>query len=177
MLAVFLLICLAVLPLASTPSLTAEPGALTYHPGVASLPVMWRLHFLCAASHRCVTASEMRCYSTPGKIKVNMAVQDGTELDFETPTGITLMEAIRDVAQLDMDVSCNKLMRCSICDVYLAPEWYAKLPAPTEEELDVLDQAIEPRETSRLSCQVHLTADHDGIDVTLPKKTVDLTLK
>lgn len=108
---------------------------------------------------------------------MKITVQDGTQLDFETPTGISLMEAIRDVAQLDMDVSCQKKMRCSICHVYLCDGWYDKLPAPTEEELDVLDQAFEPKDNSRLSCQVQLTPKEDDIVVELPKHTVDLTMQ
>ncbi|KPA74459.1 putative mitochondrial ferredoxin, 2fe-2s-like protein [Leptomonas pyrrhocoris] len=116
-------------------------------------------------------------YRTPGKIKVNITVQDGTQFDFSTPTGISLMEAIRDVAQLDMDVSCLKKMRCSICHAYVMDGWYEKLPPPSEEELDTLDKALDPKETSRLSCQVQLTEKEDGIVVVLPKHTVDLTAK
>lgn len=127
----------------------------------------------------CRAALAISCprYSTPGKIKVNITVQDGTQLDFSTPTGITLMEAIRDVAQLDMDVSCQKKMRCSICHVYLCDGWYEKIPPPSEEELDTLDQAYHPQDNSRLSCQVRLTPLEDGIVVVLPKHKVDLTMK
>lgn len=118
----------------------------------------------------------LRPYSTPGKIKVNITVQDGTQFDFTTPTGITLMEAIKDVAMLDMDVSCEKKMCCSLCHVYLCEGWFDKVPAPTEEELDTLDAAVDTQDVSRLSCPVQLTESEDGIVVMLPKHRVDLTL-
>ncbi|MEQ9608903.1 MAG: 2Fe-2S iron-sulfur cluster-binding protein, partial [Kiloniellaceae bacterium] len=56
---------------------------------------------------------------------------------------------------------------CATCHVYIAPEWFAKLPAPSDEEIAMLDEAFEVETNSRLSCQVLLTPELDGMDVTV----------
>ncbi|KPI88081.1 ferredoxin 2fe-2s-like protein [Leptomonas seymouri] len=142
---------------------------------LAFLLPIWRCSSSRVFAQEWTLLASSRYYCTPGKIKVNITVQDGTQLEFSTPIGVSLMEAVRDVAQLDMDVSCQSKMCCSICHVYLCDGWYEKLPPPSEDELDTLEKALDPKDNSRLSCQVQLTAKEDGIVVVLPKHTVDLT--
>lgn len=117
-----------------------------------------------------------RLYSTPGKVKVNVRTSDGTMVDFRAPEGMTLMHAIRDVGQLFMEDCCVGTMKCTTCHVYVAPGWMERVGLPCEEEQDMLDKAIDPQENSRLCCQVLLTPELDGVEVSLPKNTINLML-
>lgn len=117
-----------------------------------------------------------RCYATPGKVKVCVTTADGTSCDFESPANISLMNALRDVAKLDVEGSCDGSVECATCHVYLSAASFAKAEKPSEEEQDMLDKVPEVRDTSRLSCQVVLTPDMDGIAVELPKDVTNLML-
>jgi ferredoxin-2, mitochondrial len=117
-----------------------------------------------------------RLYSTPGKVKVVVKTQDGSSLNFEAPAGISLMRAIRDVAKLEMEGSCDGCMQCSTCHVYLSDASYKNLGEPSEQEQDILDKALEVKDTSRLACQILLTPETDGIEVKLPKNVVNLLM-
>lgn len=64
-------------------------------------------------------------------------------------------------------------MACSTCHVILAPEAYAKLPAATDEEEDMLDLASGLTKTSRLGCQVIAAPELDGMVVTLPSEVIN----
>lgn len=82
--------------------------------------------------------------------------------------GLTLMEVLRDVAKLGVAGSCNGKMECGTCHVYLSEASFAKAPAASEREEDLLAKALDVRETSRLACQVELTEELDGLEVELP---------
>ena len=62
-------------------------------------------------------------------------------------------------------------MACSTCHVILTPEFYDRLPEPSDEENDMLDMAFGLTDTSRLGCQVVLTRDLHGMTATLPSAT------
>ena len=65
-------------------------------------------------------------------------------------------------------------MSCSTCHIILDQESYNKLDPPNEAELDMLDLAFEPTETSRLGCQIEMKEDLDGMTITIPSGTNDL---
>ena len=65
-------------------------------------------------------------------------------------------------------------MSCSTCHVILDPESYKKLDPPSEAELDMLDLAFEPTETSRLGCQIEMEEQLDGMTITIPSGTNNL---
>ncbi|OLL26353.1 Adrenodoxin, mitochondrial [Neolecta irregularis DAH-3] len=67
--------------------------------------------------------------------------------------------------------ACEGSIACSTCHVIVQPEFYEKLPEPTEEEEDMLDLAFGLTETSRLGCQVIMKKDIDGLVVKLPSAT------
>lgn len=106
-------------------------------------------------------------YSTPGKVKVNLTTQDGTEVDFECSTGHSVMNAIRDVAQLDMMGMCDGSLECATCHARLSEKWFKKVPPPSSKEQDLLDQLDDGQPTSRLCCQIMLTDELDGIEVSM----------
>jgi ferredoxin len=76
-------------------------------------------------------------------------------------------------AGLPLEGTCEGQMACSTCHVIVAADWFDRLPPASEEEEDMLDFAAGARRTSRLSCQIELTADLDGLTVTVPAQSSD----
>ncbi len=85
----------------------------------------------------------------------------------EAPIGVSVME-IAVSNNMDMEGACEGNMACSTCHVIVDPDWSDKLPAPAEEEEDMLDLVYNLRRTSRLGCQIIMTAELDGLTVRLP---------
>ncbi len=67
-----------------------------------------------------------------------------------------------------LECACSGVMACSTCHVIVEQEWFTKLDPPCEAELDMLDLAFEPCDTSRLGCQVTLSPEVDGLVVRVP---------
>lgn len=84
----------------------------------------------------------------------------------EAKVGWRIMEIIRE-AGLPIEAACGGSCACATCHVYVDDAWTAKLDAAEEEEVDMLDLAIEPQDNSRLSCQVKFTEAMDGLKVAL----------
>ncbi len=70
-----------------------------------------------------------------------------------------------------LEGTCEGQMACSTCHVIVDKDWFAKLPAAVEDEEDMLDLASGARRTSRLSCQIILTAELDGLVVHIPAES------
>ncbi len=98
--------------------------------------------------------------------KIYVVDREGTEHELEAELGWSLMEIIRE-AGLPIEAACGGCCACATCHVYVEPEWFARLPEPEEEEQMMLDEAFEVKDTSRLSCQIKMTEELDGIRVTL----------
>jgi ferredoxin len=77
-------------------------------------------------------------------------------------------------AGLPLEGTCEGQMACSTCHVIVAAEWFDRLLPASEEEEDMLDFAAGARRTSRLSCQIELTAEMDGLTVSIPAESNDL---
>ena len=78
---------------------------------------------------------------------------------------------IYDIPGIDAD--CGGGMSCATCHVYINDdEWFKKLPEKEMGEDDMLDQAFEPKSNSRLSCQLIVSDDLDGLTVHMPEKQV-----
>ncbi len=91
---------------------------------------------------------------------------DGVEHAVDAMLNWTVMEIIRD-GDLPMRAECGGSCACATCHVYVAKEWIGKLPAMESEERDTLDGGFEIEPNSRLSCQLIMTSDLDGLKVTL----------
>ena len=72
---------------------------------------------------------------------------------------------------IDIEGACEGCMACSTCHVIVDPEDYSRLPAPSEEEDDMLDLVYGLARTSRLGCQITVTDELDGLTVQLPRET------
>ncbi|MDP9066024.1 MAG: 2Fe-2S iron-sulfur cluster-binding protein [Pseudomonadota bacterium] len=92
----------------------------------------------------------------------------GARREVDVPPGITLMEAARCNGVAGIVAQCGGACACATCHVYVEPEWFGKLPPPEEMEEGMLESAWQSRSNSRLSCQVTLVADLDGLQVTVP---------
>lgn len=85
------------------------------------------------------------------------------------PLGVSLMEVARQHGIRGIVAQCGGACACATCHVYVAPEWLARLPPPEEIEEGMLECALEPRANSRLSCQIHITPELEGLEVTVPR--------
>ena len=90
----------------------------------------------------------------------------------EVQNGLTVMEGAvqNDIPGIDAD--CGGSMSCATCHVYVKEDWYDKLSKKEMGEDDMLDQAYEPNSSSRLSCQIMVSDDLDGLSVYMPEKQV-----
>jgi 2Fe-2S ferredoxin len=92
----------------------------------------------------------------------------GARREIEAPVGVTVMEVARQHGVAGIVAQCGGACACATCHVYVAPEWLGKLEPREDMEEGMLENAWEPRPNSRLSCQVHVTAELDGLELTVP---------
>jgi ferredoxin, 2Fe-2S len=101
-------------------------------------------------------------------MKIHVTDQDGSEHELEGLDGWRTMEVIRDWG-LNIKAECGGACSCATCHVYVDQEWFDKLPPPSDDEEDLLYSTLDKKPTSRLSCQILLNEDLDGMRVTLAK--------
>ena len=99
-------------------------------------------------------------------MKIFVTDREGNKYTLEGDSGDTLMEVIRDNS-LDIEAACGGCCACATCHVYIEDEWLEKLSAKDDDEESMLDQAFDVKNTSRLSCQISLTDDLDGLKLEL----------
>lgn len=97
---------------------------------------------------------------------LNVTDRDGRTHTVEGLDGWRVMEIIRDHG-LPIKAECGGALACATCHVYVDPAWLDKLVPATDEETDKLDEAFEVESNSRLSCQILMSAELDGLAVTL----------
>lgn len=100
----------------------------------------------------------------PKLIVVN---RSGEEQAVEGDAGLSVMEVIRDNGFDELLALCGGCCSCATCHVYVDPAFAGKLPEIGEDENDLLDSSDHRNETSRLSCQLTLNDDLDGLRVTI----------
>ncbi len=98
--------------------------------------------------------------------KIRVVDREGVEHEIEGEIGWSIMEVIRE-AGLPIEAACGGCCACATCHVYVEPEWLLRLEEPDEDENMMLDEAFEVQDNSRLSCQIRLTEELEGIRVTL----------
>ena len=91
---------------------------------------------------------------------------DGAEHVLPAAEGWRAMEVIRDWG-LPIQAECGGACVCATCHVIVDEEWAAKLPAPSDDEIDRLDELPDTVSTSRLSCQILVSSKTDGLRLTL----------
>jgi ferredoxin len=84
--------------------------------------------------------------------------------------------ALAHANKVELEGACEGSVACSTCHVILPDEYYAKLETPEDEENDMLDLAFGLTETSRLGCQVRLSKDLEGMEITMPSATRNMAV-
>lgn len=99
--------------------------------------------------------------------KLIVVNRSGEEQVVEGQEGLSVMEMIRDNGFDELLALCGGCCSCATCHVYVDPAFADKLPAVSEDENDLLDSSDHRNDTSRLSCQLTITAAMDGMRVTI----------
>ena len=102
--------------------------------------------------------------------KIRYIEFNGEEHTLDVQNGLTVMEGAIKNKVPGIDADCGGACACATCHVYVQKEWLSKLPSKEDTEEDMLDFAFEIKENSRLSCQLIVTDELDGLVVDLPEK-------
>jgi len=94
----------------------------------------------------------------------------GTRHEVDAPTGRNLMQAALDNDVPGIIGECGGSCSCGTCHGYVDEQWLAKLPPASETEVFMLEGVLEPRDGSRLCCQLRASPELDGIVVRVPKE-------
>ena len=102
--------------------------------------------------------------------KITYVENEGKSHTVEVDNGLTVMEGAVQNNIPGIDADCGGSMACATCHVYVKEEWFNKLPKKEDGEEDMLDMAFEPKKNSRLSCQLTVSDELDGLVVNIPSK-------
>lgn len=97
--------------------------------------------------------------------KITVISRDGQGREVEAENGLSLMEVIRDNGFDELLALCGGCCSCATCHVIVASDYSEKLPAMTNDEDDLLDSSDHRTPNSRLSCQIKLSVELDGLKV------------
>lgn len=100
--------------------------------------------------------------------RVRFVDSSGNETEVSIDDGVSVMEgAVR--AGIDgIDADCGGQLSCATCHIYLGEAWVRRVPEPTEDEDALLEFAAERQANSRLSCQILVQSDLDGLEIRIP---------
>ena len=102
--------------------------------------------------------------------KITYKDNQGNSKTIEVDNGLSVMEGAiqNDIPGIDAD--CGGSMACATCHVYVEEKWFNKISKADDAEVDMIDMAYEPKKNSRLSCQLIVTDELNGLIVTTPEK-------
>ena len=104
--------------------------------------------------------------------KITYVEFSGNEHVIDVAPGSSVMQAAIDSNVRGIIAECGGACSCATCHVYVDESWVARLGKKSETEDAMLEAVCEPRPNSRLSCQLRVTEDLDGLIVTMPEKQV-----
>jgi ferredoxin, 2Fe-2S len=102
--------------------------------------------------------------------KITFIQPDGRAQTVEGEAGMTVMETAKKHLIDGIEAECGGACACATCHVYVDDQWRERVGPPAEMEEDMLDFAFDVRESSRLSCQIKVTPELDGLVVRVPDK-------
>ena len=102
--------------------------------------------------------------------KITYIEHSGKSHTIDVSNGLSVMEGAVQNNIPGIDADCGGGMACATCHVYVKEEWFDKLPKKEDGEEDMLDTAYEPNKFSRLSCQLIISDELEGLVVKLPEK-------
>ena len=106
-------------------------------------------------------------------MRICFTTRDGDRVEAIGQPGEALLAAGQ-AAGMPLEGTCEGQMACSTCHVIVARDWFARLGPTSEEEEDMLDLAADVHPTSRLSCQIVLSEELNGLEVRLPRESRDM---
>ena len=101
--------------------------------------------------------------------KIKFIAFDGAETEIEAENGISVMQAAVNNGVAAIVAECGGACSCATCHVHVEKEWFDKIPAAEDMEKEMLDFVMNPQETSRLSCQIKISDELDGLVVHTPE--------
>ena len=101
--------------------------------------------------------------------KVTFIAHDGKRYEVQAQAGVSLMRAAVDNDVPGIDGDCGGQCACATCHVFIDPAWVERTGQRTQQENDMLNFAAELKDSSRLACQITVTDDLDGLEVTMPE--------
>jgi len=105
--------------------------------------------------------------------KITFIKSDGAQLVIDAKDGVTLMQAGIDGGISGIVAECGGCCQCATCHVYIEPDWQSRLKSVSESEDAMLDNTVcERLPESRLSCEIKVTPELDGLIVRLPLRQV-----
>jgi len=104
--------------------------------------------------------------------KITYIEFDGTPHEVDVPTGLSVMEGAIDNNIDGIEAECGGMCSCATCHVYVDPAWFEATGSPEDIEQDMLDSALDLQKTSRLSCQIEVSDELDGLIVRLPEMQI-----
>ena len=102
--------------------------------------------------------------------KITYKDNQGNSKTLEVENGLSVMEGAIQNNVPGIDADCGGSMACATCHVYVNDKWFSKIPKAEDAENDMIDMAFEPKKNSRLSCQLIVSDELDGLTVTTPVK-------
>jgi 2Fe-2S ferredoxin len=102
-------------------------------------------------------------------------ISKGEKKEFQVPIGTTVLEAAHN-NDIDLEGACEGSLACSTCHVIVDKNFYDRLKEPSEDEEDMLDLAFGLTPTSRLGCQIVMTKELDGLTVTVPDESRNVSV-
>lgn len=102
--------------------------------------------------------------------KITFIQDDGSQQTVDAEDGMTVMESAVKNMVPGIDADCGGACACATCHVYVEPDWLEKTGEREEMEEDMLDFAFDVRDNSRLSCQIKVAPELDGLTVRVPEK-------
>jgi 2Fe-2S ferredoxin len=101
--------------------------------------------------------------------KITYIEHNGTEHTVEVPNGLTVKDGAINNMIPGILAECGGNCACATCHVYVDPAWTGTVGPPSDVEADMLDFANDPQDNSRLSCQIEVSAELDGLVVRMPE--------
>jgi len=108
------------------------------------------------------------------KVKI-IFIEKGEKKEFEVSVGSSVLEIAHN-NNINLEGACEGSLACSTCHVIVDKDFYDKLNPPSEDEEDMLDLAFGLTPTSRLGCQILMTKELDGLTITVPDETRNISI-
>jgi 2Fe-2S ferredoxin len=123
------------------------------------------------ATEGAAKSSELRIRDTSAAmVKITFTDAQGESRTVDAEIGATVMETAIKNDVPGIEAECGGACACATCHVYVDERWFEITGGPSPMEEDMLDFGYDVRSNSRLSCQLKVTAELDGLKVTTPEK-------